>query len=572
MSSSAGENEDAADATGQKRRAVRSKTSPKAKVAKVEEGKDVSPTPAGTEDTSNPMQVEEGEKHHVGTEETSTPMQKVESKSTRTATSATDNYLTDLMKLARCFSGKLGGAEKKAVQQTLVEISNQIGALQVSSSCSGSELQMLVGKSVARVFGGASQMCDYQTVFSCEKEGFKQRWIKGVHEAMCELPACCFKDMADIHGSSAPCAVHDGQCEVLGCKDGVLIHWAGFSCKTLSPLARSPASKTALPKKEGTTGSTFDHLVKYLKTHQVPIYIGENVKELLSSAVNVNYLKQTLASIGYCTMMRVLVSSNFKAPQHRQRTWIVALHLDLCKLTSGQGRGRLEAIFKTIDKMMDSDPMPLQQFILPNDSFYLQEHYMAKCKNQMNQKDQSPDVKWKKQYKAMLAEQRIRVSNAYPPECIRASPWYGILSERNRMVLGYEMHMDSSLTSVDVFQSMGRAMCGHNSQLGTVVPGSMVYVTTPEVNRLLCGLDYMQIQGLPRTFPTAKIMKKVDVSDGMLQDMAGNAFSSQVAMAVLIGVLVNFPEGLLTQMTALMEARELPVPTTSEDVLDSMAL
>ena len=140
------------------------------------------------------------------------------------------------------------------------------------------------------------------------------------------------------------------------------------------------------------------------------------------------------------------------------------------------------------------------------------------------------------------------------------------------MVLGYEMHMDSSLTSVDVFQSMGRAMCGHNSQLGTVVPGSMVYVTTPEVNRLLCGLDYMQIQGLPRTFPTAKIMKKVDVSDGMLQDMAGNAFSSQVAMAVLIGVLVNFPEGLLTQMTALMEARELPVPTTSEDVLDSMAL
>lgn len=89
--------------------------------------------------------------------------------------------LTDLIKLAKRFATNLTPPEKKQMGKTLKCISTRLGSFKVSSSCSGSELQMLVGKSVAIAF---FPDCDYFTMFSCEKEAFKQRWIRGMHKQL----------------------------------------------------------------------------------------------------------------------------------------------------------------------------------------------------------------------------------------------------------------------------------------------------------------------------------------------------------------------------------------------------
>ena len=376
---------------------------------------------------------------------------------------------------------------------------------------------------------------------------------------------CCFQDMAGISASTAKCSAHaDRECIVLGSKDGVLIHWAGFSCKTLSKLSQDQAPG-ALPANKGSTGSTLAWLIDHLREHQPPIYIGENVEELMTTAGNMHYLQAAMHDIKYSVMMRILVSSKFTSPQNRKRTWIVALHLRLCKLTPQEARTLLEQVFATVEKLMEESPTPLREFVLDDESEYLK--CLRKSKAARMQADDC-DNKWQKQYPAMLAKQGIRTTKAYPPQDIRQSVDYDLLCERQRLVLGYELKMDPDATSVDCYQTMGRAFIGHDGILSTLVPGSNVWVRMEGMNRLLCGREHMYVQGMPRSFPVEQLMKDFDISDHMLKDLAGNAFSAQVAMAVLIAVILNLPPLLISEMERVTHASH---SADEDDVLSSIA-
>jgi hypothetical protein len=64
-----------------------------------------------------------------------------------------------------------------------------------------------------------------------------------------------------------------------------------------------------------------------------------------------------------------------------------------------------------------------------------------------------------------------------------------------------------------------------------------IYVYLNKQERYLTGRETLSIQGFPLGF----LKPDTDLSDPMLGDMAGNAFSSTVCVAVLLGVFAHVP-------------------------------
>ena len=64
---------------------------------------------------------------------------------------------------------------------------------------------------------------------------------------------------------------------------------AGWSCKDLSRMHLkyiTDKNKIVLSTKQGTSGGTFDAVLKYLQRDGVSIYIGENVHDLMQMDSN----------------------------------------------------------------------------------------------------------------------------------------------------------------------------------------------------------------------------------------------------------------------------------------------
>ena len=69
-------------------------------------------------------------------------------------------------------------------------------------------------------------------------------------------------------------------------------------------------------------------------------------------------------------------------------------------------------------------------------------------------------------------------------------------------------------------------------------------VWSMERKRLLLGIEAMIIQGWPREFLQGAALDSDDMSNHILNDLAGNSFSGGPFGAVLLALLVHFPIGL----------------------------
>ena len=78
---------------------------------------------------------------------------------------------------------------------------------------------------------------DSKLVFTCEKQGWKQRHlIDCVHDQLGPNSCSCFfKDLSDLACGKAHCLIHDRDCEI---KVNSFLFAIGYSCKTLSKKQR----------------------------------------------------------------------------------------------------------------------------------------------------------------------------------------------------------------------------------------------------------------------------------------------------------------------------------------------
>ena len=118
----------------------------------------------------------------------------------------------------------------------------------------------------------------WQTLWACETMPAKQRWIAAyMHDGK---DVCVFTDISELH-KTPYCAVH----KRLGCEVSLgHIAIAGFSCKSLSKMNvayQKGSHDSALRSGTGSSGETFFGLLWMLDRFQPPVYIGENVEDLM---------------------------------------------------------------------------------------------------------------------------------------------------------------------------------------------------------------------------------------------------------------------------------------------------
>ena len=435
---------------------------------------------------------------------------------------------------AAAFMTKITDDEKNHLRTHLGSLGN---TLQISSSCSGSEV---VWVALHYLMKALDFDCRLDHLFSCEKEVPKQRWI---HEVMRPLfaagakSACVFKDIGGLCNEMCECAVH-GRCQVAFSR----LHVSGFSCKDLSKLNKArDAGRSSLPDRSGTSGATLDALMRFVTAHMPPILVMENVDDLLShTSSNFAFLLNELESRGYQADAAELCSMDYFVPQRRKRCYVIAYLV----LPGWEGRAvatqARRAVALTNRLVHSRAATSLNSFLLPESHAYVRSELerRTQARSAASKEQEQREELWKEQYQKELAKQQVPVSECVVPLIDRGGPWYPLLTPRQKVVLGHSILTNSSMTSADIYQSIGREFVSSDPNVvSTIVPNSLKRLRS--LRRPLLGYEALKLQA----FPDAVIEKGVaeDFSDCQLMDLAGNSFTGTVAQAVALAALVYAP-------------------------------
>ena len=438
---------------------------------------------------------------------------------------------------------QLGHSERSRLVEHMRRINKK---LRTGSACSGSEIALVVNTIIMTFLKG-----EVENIFSCEKAPAKADFIAKVVEPFCgadtsfDEDSCCFKDILHLGAAEAECHKHGTACRV----GHVHFKSTGFSCKNLSKLFSNKKSgidpKKCFADKTGSSGETLDGLLAYVKSHSPSILVCENVDDLMGKSFEENhkYLLAEFRSVGYAAHCQEVVSTSYGCPQRRKRTYIVAY-----KIPPGWSYEAVMELAVEACALAESLQVPackLGTFLLPRSDPYLTGE-LSRRQRHRDAMDESlltlDAAEWRDKNRRLLERDGIAVSMCVVPSSHRQSPWYNILTPRQRMVLahGFLTHggAENRLEHCDVYQTMGREFVSTDPNvIPTIVPNSLLWMVAQE--RLMTGFEALRVQ----SFPVNIIRKAVQLnySDSFLADLAGNMFTGTVYAAFAIAALVCAP-------------------------------
>jgi hypothetical protein len=140
----------------------------------------------------------------------------------------------------------------------------------------------------------------------------------------------------------------------------------------------------------------------------------------------------------------------------------------------------------------------------------------------------------------------VPISALRLPDEVRASPWFELLTPRQKENLAYKWHKTPDRSTYEVSQSMGRSSSSATTCAASpdddievscaIIPRSLIWL--PSGNRLLTGYEHCMLQCLP----TTAIPGLEDESRALLIDLAGNMFNGANYMAALVSLFAALPE------------------------------
>jgi len=259
-------------------------------------------------------------------------------------------------------------------------------------------------------------------------------------------------------------------------------------------------------------------------------------------------LQLRLFSLGYIADFKVLNSLDFYLPQHRPRVYIVAMAKRQFKCEEHHLEAALKLIFSTVEMFKSDDEMiPLAAFMKSDDDAIVVNERVRRTEAKMKELEDLNDrrekeVLWNNQHAEFLATKGITPAEAYAPLAIRQSPWYATLGAREQVCLGYAMKFMKEASVADISQSLNRITIGTHDTSPTCTPGgNLWFLSRPSEDgeiRPFIGTEMLAMQGYPVEEFTAEL-EKIGQTDQA--DLAGNAFSSTVYLAVLMAVLSVVP-------------------------------
>ncbi len=188
------------------------------------------------------------------------------------------------------------------------------------------------------------------TVFYCEIQVFKQRFIRSHHGG----DALIFNDVAALSSDAGDAVDSSGSRH----RVPLDVHWVfcGPSCKDMSSLnGKRKHLGAVIDGRTGSSGTTFAGAVAFLEKSQAKLATLEMVLGLLtqhSHSVGDHETQNRFAwgnalrSAGFEFLFVTAASSDFFVPQARRRVYTVAASPQRCRLTDHEVRVRLERVIR----------------------------------------------------------------------------------------------------------------------------------------------------------------------------------------------------------------------------------
>jgi len=360
--------------------------------------------------------------------------------------------------------------------------------LRVGTMCSGTDSPVVVLDNLAKALAGKLFV---EHTFSCEFCPKKQGWIKDNFPSLKFL----FGDVNELSAESGKAFNHiTGEQDIVPAVDIII---AGFVCKSVS-TENNQRQKYANCIREGIgkTGETFDGVMAYVRKFQPSVVICENVKGLTSRTTDtkgkkcepvINHVQACFKEANYAFDYKVLDSRDFLLPQRRVRVWMWA--------------------FKGLENQAATEETKTSVLALKsNTAFRFNALFrMAGVRKNANTK---------------LNDRKKRV----------------VTAALRKLKLSFKAGCKQDVV-VDVGKTEARAPSGV-AATSCVVPNSELYrlrsksTLTPEQVHCVQGIYKEDFPALARYAATQKTLTK---------DLAGNAFSTTVCMAVTISCLAHAP-------------------------------
>ena len=153
-------------------------------------------------------------------------------------------------------------------------------------------------------------------------------------------------------------------------------------------------------------------------------------------------------------------------------------------------------------------------------------------------------------HKAFLATRGLSRQRVIPTKDVNQSEWFGILPTREKECLGYSVIAEPEATSFDLNPRIDRLCFGRNFLMPTLTTeakhwmrqglGQEGFDNKKFSNRLMLGIEMLAVQGYPTEWLSR--LKGPGFTDCCYGDLAGNAMTMQVILAVTFGVFMNMPE------------------------------
>ncbi|KAI0738504.1 hypothetical protein C8Q80DRAFT_1113269 [Daedaleopsis nitida] len=400
--------------------------------------------------------------------------------------------------------------------------------MRVATMCSGTESPLLalnlIQQSILEHFDVS---LEYEHVFSCEIEPFKQAYIERNFQ-----PPLLFRDVCELGDDEATTA-YGALAPVPGDVDLLV---AGTSCVDYSNLNNEKQDIDA----NGESGRTFRGMMSWVKNHRPPLVILENVCSAPWDRV-VEYFERN----GYSATYLRVDTKTFYIPHTRTRVYLLAVD---------QKRSKLPDSWKNmIQKLKRPASSTLDAFLLPTDDPRIHQarqklaneayhavgvtrgrtdwgrcesrHQRARLEEQLGTK--RPLTSWEEGGLCKLPDfawndwgigQVERVWDLMDISLLRAAK-KGVDPSFKTQVWNLSQNVDRSTGS----SKPGICPC--------LTPSMIPYIT----NRggPMVGLEALSMQGLP----VNELLLTRETED-QLADLAGNAMSTTVVGACILAALV----------------------------------
>ena len=348
----------------------------------------------------------------------------------------------------------------------------------LGTACSGSDSVVQVLEHIGRSCGW-----EFTHVFSCECDPDKQAWVR---EHWPGLPML-FPDICQLHTGRCLNVMAGLEADV----PAVDIFIAGFVCKSVSSENNERGTHGAcIVSGTGKTGSTFEGLRRYVQEIRPKIVICENVVGLLKRThgerPRIMDVGEAFERLGYHFAYRHVDARRYLLPHRRTRVWMWAIREDI---SAASAASKVNAILEQLEQ---PEPAPLGPFL----------------------EAAAGGERPRQELNAREAEALNDVVNSSSVQGLTKAALEGLV--------------------VDISKSAGRApWCAGAAPCA--LPKSRLYWRQRQC--VLGPRQLAALQGIwPADFPG--LAAWCEDRSRVVTDMAGNAFTSTVCMAVCLAVLL----------------------------------